>query len=170
MGDYSQNSPPIWYPNGNTGSGLAFQNPGMPAASGPSISNSWGMGAPDYSQPLAVNSVGMPMAAGMVEGAGTGQPPSMLDRAGGWFKNNAGTMGTVVQGIGTLAQAYLGYQQLKQAKAAFGLQKEMANANLNNSIKSYNNSLEDRIRGRTAAYAGKENDVASYLSAHSLSR
>ena len=87
----------------------------------------------------------------------------------GWLGNYQ-NLGTAVQGLGTLAQAYLGYQGLKQAKEALGLQKEAFNANLNNSIQTYNTSLEDRIRGRTSDYTGKEADVAAYLAKHSLKR
>ena len=105
-------------------------------------------------------------------GAAQTLPPSTPQTGGGilgWLGNYQ-NLGTAVQGIGTLAQAYLGYQGLKNAKEALGLQKEAFNANLNNSIQTYNTSLEDRIRGRTADYAGKENDINAYLAKHSLKR
>ena len=88
---------------------------------------------------------------------------------GSWMSNGQ-NLGTVMNGIGTLAQAYLGFRQLSQAKDQLKLSKEAFNANLNNSIASYNTSLEDRIRGRTSDYAGKENDVQAYLAKHSLKR
>lgn len=91
--------------------------------------------------------------------------------AGGGFKNwisNGQNLGTVIQGFGTLANAYLGFQQLKNAKQNLAFQKDAFNTNLINSTQNYNTSLEDRIRGRTSDYAGKEADVQAYLAKHSL--
>ena len=87
----------------------------------------------------------------------------------GWLSNGQ-NLGTVIQGFGTVAQAYLGWQAMKQAKQQLNFQKEAFNANLNNSISSYNTSLEDKIRGRTSNYEGKEADVQAYLAKHSLKR
>ena len=92
---------------------------------------------------------------------------------GGGFKNwisDGQNLGAVIQGFGTMAQAYLGWQAMKQAKQQLNFQKEAFNANLNNSISSYNTSLEDKIRGRTSNYEGKEADVQAYLAKHSLKR
>lgn len=86
---------------------------------------------------------------------------------GGWLSNGQ-NLGTVIQGFGTLANAYLGFQQLKNAKANLAFQKDAFNTNLINSTQNYNTSLEDRIRGRTSAYEGKEADVQAYLAKHSL--
>ena len=86
---------------------------------------------------------------------------------GGWLSNGQ-NLGTVIQGFGTLANAYMGFQQLKNAKANLAFQKDAYNTNLINSTQNYNTSLEDRIRGRTSAYEGKEADVQAYLAKHSL--
>ena len=87
--------------------------------------------------------------------------------AGGWFSNGQ-NLGAVFQGISALTNAYLGFQQLKQAKAGLNFQKDAFKTNLRNSTQTYNTALEDRIRGRTSDYAGKEQDVQSYLSKNSL--
>lgn len=87
----------------------------------------------------------------------------------GWLSNGQ-NLGTAIQGFGSLAQAYLGFQAMKQAKEGLKFQKEAFNANLGNSIKSYNTQLEDRINGRTSAYEGKERDVSAYLAKHQLTR
>ncbi len=85
----------------------------------------------------------------------------------GWLSNGQ-NLGVAIQGFGTLANAYLGFQQLKNAKANLAFQKDAFNTNLINSTQNYNTSLEDRIRGRTSAYDGKEADVQAYLAKHSL--
>ena len=86
---------------------------------------------------------------------------------GNWLSNGQ-NLGVAIQGFGTLANAYLGFQQLKNAKQNLAFQKDAFNTNLINSTQNYNTSLEDRIRGRTSAYEGKENDVQAYLAKHSL--
>lgn len=88
---------------------------------------------------------------------------------GNWFKD-ANNLNAAFSGISALTSAYLGFQQLRNAKDSLRFQKEAFNTNMNNSIKSYNTSLEDRIRGRTSDYEGKESDVQSYLDRNRLSR
>lgn len=98
----------------------------------------------------------------------SGKPGVAGDGVRGWLGNSQ-NLASVVQGIGALSSAYLGFQQLKLAKESLGLQKESYRTNMRNSTQTYNTSLEDRIRGRTSAYEGKEQDVQSYLSANRLS-
>ncbi len=102
-------------------------------------------------------------------GLGTGGNQSLLGKVGSWFSNgnNLGTAADMLQGI---AGAYLGYQNMKQAKANLAFQKQVFDTNLTNSIASYNTSLEDKIRGRTSDYQGKEADVQAYLAKHSLTK
>ncbi|EAA6070268.1 hypothetical protein DQY91_22435 [Salmonella enterica subsp. enterica] len=61
-------------------------------------------------------------------------------------------------------------QSLGLAKDQLQFQKDAYNTNLNNSIQSYNTQLEDRIRGRTSNYAGKEEDVQTYLANNRLGK
>lgn len=84
-----------------------------------------------------------------------------------WLSNGQ-NLAAAVQGFQALSSAYLGYKQLSQAKEALNFQKTAFNTNLRNSTQNYNTSLEDRIRGRTSDYAGKEADVQSYLAKHRL--
>jgi hypothetical protein len=88
---------------------------------------------------------------------------------GDWLKGD-GNLSTTFQGIQALSGAYLGFQQLKQAKDALHFQKQAYNTNLTNSVQSYNTSLADRINGRTSAHDGKAAEVATYLAAHSLKK
>ncbi len=142
------------------------------------------MSGTDPNNPLGLTLYGLPQAPAMSDyssmyGWQSGQlnaPPTLNAPAQGWasslgnWMSNGQNLGTVMNGIGTLAQAYLGFKQLGMAKDQLRFSKEAFNANLNNSIASYNTSLEDRIRGRTSDYAGKENDVQAYLARHSLKR
>lgn len=148
-----------------------------PAATTQSFSQANGFG---YGNPM-----GMPVMGNDIYGFGgastPGEPPSSTpdtnlwrgkagvpgDGITGWLGNSQ-NLSAVFQGIGALTQAYLGFQQLRQAKEGLKFQKQAYKANLANSEQSYNTSLEDRIRGRTSNYAGKEEDVQSYLSANRL--
>lgn len=86
---------------------------------------------------------------------------------GGWLSRD-GNLSSLFGGIQALGGAYLGFQQMAQAKNALNFQKQAYKTNLANSVKTYNNSLEDRINGRTSNYAGKDKDVQSYLDSHKL--
>ena len=86
---------------------------------------------------------------------------------GNWIKNGD-NLGAVVQGIGALTSAWLGYKNLGVAKDQLRFQKEAFNRNFANQTQNYNTSLEDRIRGRTSDYEGKEADVQAYLAKHRL--
>lgn len=97
-------------------------------------------------------------------GAGGG-----TDQGTNWFGRD-GYLSTGIQGLQALSGAYLGFKQLAQAKDALNFQKKAYNTNLTNSVQTYNNSLQDRINGRTADYAGKEGDVQAYLASHELKK
>lgn len=117
-------------------------------------------------QGMPVN-YGQPSYSGI---AGFGAQPNASGSGGGSWFGRDGNLSTVFQGIQALGGAYLGFQQLKQAKDALKFQKQAYNTNLTNSVQTYNTSLEDRINGRTADYAGKQGDVQTYLAAHSLKK
>lgn len=77
---------------------------------------------------------------------------------------NVGTGQLALSGLGSLAGLWQAGQQNKMAKEQFSFQKNMANTNLNNQMKSYNTALEDRMttrgamEGRDAAYTASEID------------
>lgn len=79
-----------------------------------------------------------------------------------------GIVSPTLQGLGSLFQAWNGMQTLGLAKDQFNFQKNAFNTNLANQRQTYNTALEDRIRGRTSDYAGKEQDVQSYLNQNRL--
>lgn len=123
------------------------------------------MGAP--ASPFGIPGVDQTMMAGQAPVGGMPQQQGWMGKTGAWLANGQ-NLATVFQGISALTSAYLGFQQLKQAKDALKLQKEAFRTNLRNSTQTYNTSLEDRIRGRTSNYEGKESDVNAYLAEHSL--
>lgn len=101
-----------------------------------------------------------------LEGAGpiVGNMPT-----GGGFKSwisNGQNLGALAQGFGALSSAYLGFQNLRAAKDQLNFQRDAFSKNFANQTKSYNTSLEDRIRGRSAN--PNESDVQAYLAKHSL--
>lgn len=71
----------------------------------------------------------------------------------------------LLQGVGNL---YMGMQSYGLAKDQLAAQQQAYKTNLANSVASYNTSLEDKIRGRSSNYDGKEADVQSYLASHKL--
>lgn len=68
--------------------------------------------------------------------------------AGSGLGFNIPTAQLGLQGLGTLTGLYTGLKSLGMAKDQFNFQKEIANTNLNNSMSTFNNSLEDRLRTR----------------------
>lgn len=145
---------------------LGGQGAVMPAwmtgySGGPDVS---GLSAPS----IAGNSPLQPQFWSPSNGVVTA-PQSFMGKVGSWFSDGQ-NLGAAANAFGSLSSAYLGFQQLKQAKANLNFQKQAFDANLTNSIASYNTSLEDKIRGRTSDYQGKEADVQAYLAKHSLTK
>lgn len=73
---------------------------------------------------------------------------------------NVGTGQLALSGLGSLAGIWGASQQNKLAKDQFAFQKDLANTNLNNQIKSYNTTLEDRMNSR-GAMEGRSADYTS---------
>lgn len=70
-----------------------------------------------------------------------------------WFggQNQAGVLPTAIQGIGALAQGWLGFQQLNLAKDSLAFQKDAFSKNFENQRQLTNQQLLDRQRARYAA-------------------
>jgi hypothetical protein len=106
--------------------------------------------------------------------AGTPTPGAdgqgFLGGVGNWFSKNGQLLNTGVQGISALYGIYNANKQLGLMKDNLKFQKKSWDQNLVNSLQAYNTSLEDKIRGRTSEYAGKEGDVQAYLSKNSLKK
>lgn len=102
------------------------------------------------------------------------QPPSITGGTdtgnSSGFGLNVGTAGLALQGLGALGGLWGASQQNKLAKDQFKFQKEYANANLNNSIKSYNNSLEDKLTSRGAVEGRTTDYTAAEIARRQLTR
>lgn len=99
------------------------------------------------------------------------------DNSSGSNNNNNNTLGfnipTLQVGLGALnalAGMYNSWNMNKLAKQQFNLQKDVLNTNLNNQIKSYNNSLADQLRSRAATETGDVNAYDSLIEERKLTR
>ena len=99
------------------------------------------------------------------------------DNSSGSNNNNNNTLGfnipTLQLGLGALnalAGMYNSWNMNKLAKQQFNLQKDVLNTNLNNQIKSYNNSLADQLRSRAATETGDVNAYDSLIEERKLTR
>ena len=171
-----------WWDNFTGTLGRAWNgSPTMVYGSPVDTGQAWGgfpyaMGSPMASAPLpymdsaaAANLSSYAPMPQTYNGSELSMVPGQTGGLKGWLSDGR-NLGTVIQGFDAVADAYLGWQAMKNAKQQLNFQKEAFNANLNNSIASYNTNLEDRIRGRTSNYEGKEADVQAYLAKHSLKR
>lgn len=99
------------------------------------------------------------------------------DDSSGSNNNNDTALGfnipTLQLGLGalnSLAGMYNSWNMNKLAKQQFNLQKDVLNTNLNNQIKSYNNSLADQLRSRAAMETGDANAYDSLIEERKLTR
>lgn len=83
---------------------------------------------------------------------------------------NIGTGQLALGGLGALTSVWGGMQANKLANDQFKFTKQTTNTNLNNQIKSYNTSLEDRITSRAAVQGNDQAYVNDYLNKNKLSR
>ena len=93
-------------------------------------------------------------------GAGGMQSPALT----GWQK-----FGYVMDGIGAIGGLWGAIQQNKIAKQQLALSKEAYNTNMNNTIKTYNTALEDRIRARYTM-EGRAGEADGYIEDNKLTR
>lgn len=99
------------------------------------------------------------------------------DNSSGSNNNNNPTLGFNVptlqlglNALNALAGMYNSWNMNKLAKQQFNLQKDALNTNLNNQIKSYNNSLADQLRSRAATETGNVNAYDSLIEERKLTR
>lgn len=87
----------------------------------------------------------------------------------GW---NLGTAKVGVDALAAVGGLYNAYQSNKLAKEQFAFAKEVTNTNLNNQIKTYNTTLEDRAlaRGRLNGDADPSAYAAAYTDKNKISR
>lgn len=83
---------------------------------------------------------------------------------------NIPTLQLGLSALNSLAGMYNSWNMNKLAKQQFNLQKDVLNTNLNNQIKSYNNSLADQLRSRAAMETGDANAYDSLIEERKLTR
>ena len=119
-----------------------------------------------YPSPQMQNQYGGNIAAGagvaqqQMQTPGGMQSPALT----GWQK-----FGYVMDGIGAIGGLWGAIQQNKIAKQQLALSKEAYNTNMNNTIKTYNTALEDRIRARYTM-EGRADQADAYIDENKLTR
>lgn len=78
--------------------------------------------------------------------------------------------GLSLMGLQTIGGLWGAYQSNKLAKEQLAYTKDVGNANLNNSIKSYNTNLSDKAKFNGHVTGRSDEDTAAYIAANSLSR
>ncbi len=78
--------------------------------------------------------------------------------------------GTAIQGLMALNNIINSSKQYRLAKDQFNFTRDTTNTNLNNQIKTYNTSLEDRINSRAAVQGNDSGYVSDYLNKNRLTR
>ena len=100
-----------------------------------------------------------------VDGTITPKNTEFLDSfKNGWMDFGKFALGALQTGM----DIYSGLKQLNLAKDQFNFTKNAFNTNLANSIKSYNNALEDRARSRYAYMTGNASNADNYINQHKL--
>ena len=102
------------------------------------------------------------------QGAG-GLNPTTADSGLGF---NLGTLNMGVNALAAIGGLYNAFESNKLAKEQFAFTKEVTNTNLNNQIKTYNTTLEDRAlaRGRLNGEADPSAYAAAYTGKNKISR
>lgn len=75
-----------------------------------------------------------------------------------------------LQGLQTIAGIWNANKMYKLANKQFNMQKEFANANLNNTIQSYNTRLSDRARSRGFVEGQTQEQIDDYVNKNRMSR
>lgn len=86
------------------------------------------------------------------------------------FQQGVQTFGTVAQGLGNLANIWMGLKGLKLQKEAFKHNKMLTNTNLDNSITDYNRRLTDTLANRALNNGQGEGWVSQQLAKYSAKR
>lgn len=105
--------------------------------------------------------------------SGNNQPffPGTEQQSAGFnFGWNAPSFQFGIQGLSTLGNLYQGFQANKIAKQQLAWAKEFGNANLNNSIKSYNTAIEGRANARQSSMGWTPEQIAAYTDKNKLTR
>lgn len=98
-------------------------------------------------------------------------PPGMPGTGGGSGWGDAPGLAKAnlaLSGLSTIGNLWASMKQLKLAKQQFGFQRDFANANFANQLRSYNTSIEDRARSRGFTEGQSQDQIQRYVSENSL--
>ena len=97
-----------------------------------------------------------------------GSAPMADPAAGGGFLSGFGTddMKLALGGLETLGKLWGAFQSANLAKKQFNFTKQTTETNLANQIRSYNTSLDDRIRSRGVVEGQSPAQMAAYVEQH----
>jgi hypothetical protein len=110
-----------------------------------------------------MNAPKVPNVGGALKDGGVGGEPPVSK-----LGEMLGNLGSGVSILGDLAGIYLGFQEQKMAKRQFGAQLGFANANLENSVKSYNNRYSDMLTSRGFTQGTSNNETQQAITSGSL--
>lgn len=98
--------------------------------------------------------------------------PLNTNKNNGWFGGMSGLdkLKAIGGGISTLASLYNGFQQNKIAKDQLNFQKQYADINMNNTIKSYNTQLADIANTRAAMEGRSDASAQEYINENQMTR
>ena len=114
--------------------------------------------------PPTIGDLGGPIdIGGLPGGVGSGGAGS-----GGIFGLNLDTAKLGLRGLATIGNLWAATQANKLAKKQFDMAKKVGQANLTNSIQSYNTMLEDRLSSRGKVEGTSADDVAAAIAANRL--
>ena len=104
---------------------------------------------------------------------GGGAVPTGAAANSGIFGELGMNIPTLQLGLGALSSLgniYGAFQANKLVRDNFNFTKDVTNTNLNNQIKSYNTTLEDRARSRATQEGRDQASADAYIAANRLSR
>lgn len=122
--------------------------------------------ADSLSQPLNANGYNF---GGQQSGA-TFNPMATPTAGSSGLGFNMGTAGLALGGLQSLNGLIQGNKAFNLAKDQFKYQKQVTDTNLNNSIKSYNTTLEDRLTARGVAQGDDSATVQANIERNRLTR
>lgn len=132
---------------------------------------SWATGVADtsFNTPSGTGTTGAGTTPGVAVAPPTtpGAPPAQQGGGMGLW-GEGGKIGTVIGGVQVLGNLWNAFQQHKMAKEQMSFAREQWDTNLENSTKTYNTALEDRIRSRHFTEGRSSNETDSYLKQNSL--
>lgn len=133
-----------------------------------SMNNGGGFQLPRYMPEAAIPQIGMDALSTPTPGVGLPGLPGQSGMGGFGGLDLSQKIGMGLQGVGTVANLVLGLKQLSLANKQYGLQKRAFETNLTNQVRSYNDTMADRLRARAVMETGNTNGVDQQIKERSL--